>query len=1382
MPSLRSCMASHQSSQLAEDSAFVPALCRATRVVSPTQVAQEDQKTFTDLVRQLVGNYDSDIEKARAIFRWITVKNLNAMEFDETLKQDTPMGLLRGIKHGTESYHVLFKRLCSYVGLHCVVIKGHSKSAGYQPGVRFEDNRFRNSWNAVFVAGGWRFVQCNWGARHLVNAKAKPASTGPKSKGDSLRYEYDDHYFLTDPREFIHEFYPLQSEWQLLKRPISLQQFEELPFVRSLFFRYGLYFPDDQCKAVMRTDSTGATTIRIGIPSHMQSSLIFHYNLKFYENDLDTYDGVVLKRYVMQSVQGNTVAFRVHAPSPGALLLDIFANAVTPQEYLTGEPMKFKSVCKFKILCDSLQTVMVPLPDCASGEWGPVKATRLFGLIPLTAEDALIFASRDLQIQFRMTRPLTDFMATLHKNGSEERKLSKHVSHTVDDDVVTFFISFPEEGQYGPRFFFSMALKKVKGNIERLFDKNLSDLVRGIRSNKDKEAKYVAGCIEEIKQELRQENLAVKANAIAKLTYLQMLGYDVSWAAFNVIEVMASAKFTHKRIGYLCAAQSFSEDTDVLMLTTNMIRKDLSSQSQYEAGVALTGLSCFVSHDLARDLVNDVITLLTSTKPYLRKKAVLLLYKIFLKFPDALRPAFPRLKEKLEDPDPGVQSAAVNVICELARKNPKNYLSLAPTFFKLMTSSTNNWMLIKIIKLFGALTPLEPRLGKKLIEPLTNLIHSTSAMSLLYECINTVIAVLISISSGLPNHNASVQLCVQKLRILIEDSDQNWLLAMSRILSTHPKPVQAHKDLIMGCLDDRDESIRLRALDLLYGMPIIVGHRSKSNVDGGSEVLFHEPLSSSRYISVLVSLSRIEGTRHGKLLTSQLLDVATRVPSVRGFATAQMALLLENSQVLFFPEGGKSTGVEVLYAAAYICGEFANPNCVVFSQSHLPDPRGTLEAMLRTRVSNLPPHVAAAYIQNLLKMYSRILTVAEEEQDMETVQEVGSLLLDRLPELVSSSDLEVQERASSTLLIVKNLIRLQRGLSLEEPEEIREGSAPPAVVSDLLSDLPLNEQPGALTNGVASAPEGSQFGAGVLASLFQGDLNPVGPKAQRKVPVPEGLDLDAWINEPLPERSFSSEEVSDEEASVGSGKGKKKKKGRRKKAKRGMGFMQGDGQEGEDGGRKQENYEEPTLEELDKARQARLAEQELNPHYLKGGVSSPSTMSGLVLSSPSSELPPVASLDLNVPLKIPGLVSLDRYINMDGSEGGAEESGRKKKKKKGKKEKKKKRTEDDDDEDEHDHLDDRPVVRTEYEMPEGAVVADEDEDDNRPTDDPHRALDINLDEPLRPEETLLSPTHRIVASPPPPAVGPVDADGGEGKKKKKKSTKEKKKGKTKDKV
>jgi len=51
-----------------------------------------------------------------------------------------------------------------------------------------------------------------------------------------------------------------------------------------------------------------------------------------------------------------------------------------------------------------------------------------------------------------------------------------------------------------------------------------------------------------------------------------MLGYDISWAGFNIIEVMSSSKFTYKRIGYLASSQSFHTDTDVsendLLLTT----------------------------------------------------------------------------------------------------------------------------------------------------------------------------------------------------------------------------------------------------------------------------------------------------------------------------------------------------------------------------------------------------------------------------------------------------------------------------------------------------------------------------------------------------------------------------------------------------------------------------------------------------------------------------------------------------------------------------------------------------------------------------------------------------------------------------------------------
>lgn len=35
------------------------------------------------------------------------------------------------------------------------------------------------------------------------------------------------------------------------------------------------------------------------------------------------------------------------------------------------------------------------------------------------------------------------------------------------------------------------------------------------------QAKYISTCIDEIKQELKQDNIAVKANAVCKLTYVR---------------------------------------------------------------------------------------------------------------------------------------------------------------------------------------------------------------------------------------------------------------------------------------------------------------------------------------------------------------------------------------------------------------------------------------------------------------------------------------------------------------------------------------------------------------------------------------------------------------------------------------------------------------------------------------------------------------------------------------------------------------------------------------------------------------------------------------------------------------------------------------------
>jgi len=48
----------------------------------------------------------------------------------------------------------------------------------------------------------------------------------------------------------------------------------------------------------------------------------------------------------------------------------------------------------------------------------------------------------------------------------------------------------------------------------------------------------------------------------------------------------------------------------------------------------------------------------------------------------------------------------------------------------------------------------------------------------------------------------------------------------------------------------------------------------------------------SRYVTVLVELTRIEGTKHGRLIAAQMLDIAIRVQAVRAFVVIQMVCMI----------------------------------------------------------------------------------------------------------------------------------------------------------------------------------------------------------------------------------------------------------------------------------------------------------------------------------------------------------------------------------------------------------------------------------------------------------------------------------------------------------
>ncbi|KGR10756.1 hypothetical protein MG5_02707 [Candida albicans P57072] len=356
------------------------------------------------------------------------------------------------------------------------------------------------------------------------------------------------------------------------------------------------------------------------------------------------------------------------------------------------------------------------------------------------------------------------------------------------------------------------------------FEKSLNDLIKGIRAHTKESPESLGNfldvAIQECRSELTTTDLETKAMAILKLAYLEMYGFDMSWCNFQILEVMSSSKFQQKRIGYLAAIQSFKNEQDLLILATNQFKKDLNSHNHVDIGLALSGIATIVTPSLAKDINDDVLMKLNHSKPYIRKKAILAMYKIFLQYPESLRLNFNRVIEKLDDSEIAVVSATVNVICEISKKNPNIFINYLPKFFAILEDTKNNWLIIRILKLFQSLSKVEPRMKKKILPTIIDLMLRTQASSLIYECINCIVSGQM-LSADSSKDKETAKLCINQLKLFFLTNDSNLkfvgLIALINTLKIFPiliNDVEGISEIVLECLNDRDLIIKRKALEV----------------------------------------------------------------------------------------------------------------------------------------------------------------------------------------------------------------------------------------------------------------------------------------------------------------------------------------------------------------------------------------------------------------------------------------------------------------------------------------------------------------------------------------------------------------------------------------
>lgn len=224
-----------------------------------------------------------------------------------------------------------------------------------------------------------------------------------------------------------------------------------------------------------------------------------------------------------------------------------------------------------------------------------------------------------------------------------------------------------------------------------------------------------------------------------------------------------------------------------------------------------------------------------------------------------------------------------------------------------------------------------------------------------------------------------------------------------------------------------------------------------------------------------------------------------------------------------------------------------------------------------------------------------------------------------------------------------------------------------------------------------------------MTLLFTGDLNPVAPKAQKKVMLPDGLDIDEWINSPLSDNVSSSDDEKGDFLFVANQS------------------YDAAGQES------RKSSPEITKEEVDRARRSRELEQSHNPNYLKS--SNKKTKKPIPVEDDIEDIP-IAEIALDVPLKIHSTKRSDKYLQQDRKASKAKRTSKKASKKH------KNKLSYSSSESDYDEI--LPVqVSTVVEIPEGATLSDSD-NDQKDDNDPHKSLNIDLDIPM--QTTVLSKT------------------------------------------
>lgn len=329
---------------------------------------------------------------------------------------------------------------------------------------------------------------------------------------------------------------------------------------------------------------------------------------------------------------------------------------------------------------------------------------------------------------------------------------------------------------------------------------------------------------------------------LLRLLYVELLGHDASFGHINAVKLCSDPSLVNKKVAYLTTCLFLSENSELLILLMNTMKSDLHSDNYLIVCASLETVCHLATEDALPLILPSIKELLTHNKELVRKKAVMALHRFYLKASHMIEDYGALCRKVLCDHDPSVMGAALCALYEGIKKDPAPFKNLVKSLLHVLSQiidrrlpkSYDNhrapapFLQIKLLKMLALLGQGDKASSSQMHPVILSCLKNANSgtgigNALVYECVRTAIAIhpdaqLLSASAAVVAHflNSShgggvAATAANNLKYVALD-------ALGGIVQIDPSYGEKHQLAVIDCLEDPDETLKKKTLELLYRM------------------------------------------------------------------------------------------------------------------------------------------------------------------------------------------------------------------------------------------------------------------------------------------------------------------------------------------------------------------------------------------------------------------------------------------------------------------------------------------------------------------------------------------------------------------------------------